>query len=157
MRCLAEAEKIGAKVINLNDNPVPKTKAATEGHGTGVVMEVVGHTDALLLALDLIRPWSQISSIGVYKEKIEMNRPMLYGKNVTMSFDRCPVRSIFADALELLVKEQKKVAFLCGKTIPFEEAPKAEDFEARKMHKIVFKMRGEQTGQSIEDKVKQCK
>lgn len=69
MRCLAEAEKIGARVINLNDNPVPKTKAATESHGTGIVMEVVGHTDALLLALDLIRPWSQASSIGVYKKK----------------------------------------------------------------------------------------
>lgn len=54
-----------------------------------------------------------------------MNGLMLYGRNVMMSFDRCPVRSIFEDALELLVKEQKKVAFLCGKTIPFEEAPKA--------------------------------
>jgi hypothetical protein len=82
-----------------------------------------------------------------------MNGLMLCGKKVTVSFDRCPVRSIFEDALELLVKEQKKVALLCGKTIPFEEAPKAEDFEARKVHKIMFKRRGEQTGQSIEDKV----
>jgi threonine dehydrogenase-like Zn-dependent dehydrogenase len=152
---LAEAEKIGAKVINLNDDPVPKIKAATDGRGADVVMEVVGHTDALLLALDLIRPWGQISSIGVHTEKIEMNGLMLYGKNVTMSFGRCPVRSIFEDALEVLVKEQKKVAFLCGKTMPLEDAPKAyEDFEARKVHKIVFKMGGEKTGQSIEEKVK---
>jgi threonine dehydrogenase-like Zn-dependent dehydrogenase len=152
---LAEAEKIGAKVINLNDDPVPKIKAATDGRGADVVMEVVGHTEALLLALDLIRPWGQISSIGVHTEKIEMNGLMLYGKNVTMSFGRCPVRSIFEDALEVLVKEQKKVAFLCGKTMPLEDAPKAyEDFEARKVHKIVFKMGGEKTGQSIEEKVK---
>jgi threonine dehydrogenase-like Zn-dependent dehydrogenase len=118
-------------------------------------MEVVGHADALLLALDLIRPWGQISSIGVHMEKIEMNGMMLYGKNVTMSFGRCPVRSIFEDALEVLVKEQKKVAFLCGKTMPLEEAPKAyEDFEARKVHKIVFKMSGEKVGHSVEEKVK---
>jgi threonine dehydrogenase-like Zn-dependent dehydrogenase len=142
---LAEAEKIGAKVINLNDDPVPKIEAATEDRGADIVTEVVGHADALLLALDLIRPWGQVSSIDVHTGKFEMNGLMLYGKNVTMSFDRCPVRSIFEDALELLVKEQKKVAFLCGKTIPFEAAPKAEDFEARKAHKIVFKMRGEQT------------
>jgi threonine dehydrogenase-like Zn-dependent dehydrogenase len=83
-----------------------------------------------------------------------MNGLMLYGKNVATSFGRCPVRSMFEDALKVLVKEQKRVAVLCGKTTPLEEAPKAyEDFEARKVHKIVFKMSGEQTGQSIEDKV----
>lgn len=66
---------------------------------------------------------------------------MLYGKNVSMAFGRCPVRSIFEEALALLVQEQKKVAFLCGKTMSIEEAPKAyRDFEQRKVHKIVFKM-----------------
>lgn len=43
--------------------------------------------------------------------------------------------------MALLVQEQKKVAFLCGKTMSLEDAPKAyEDFEARKVHKIVFKI-----------------
>lgn len=65
---------------------------------------------------------------------------MLYGKNVTTSFGRCPVRSIFEEALEVLVQEQKKLAFLCGITMPLENAPRAyKDFEARKVHKIVFK------------------
>jgi threonine dehydrogenase-like Zn-dependent dehydrogenase len=67
--CLAEAEKFGAKVINLNNNLVPKIKAATEGRGANVVMEVVGQADALLFALDLTRPLGQISSIGVHTEK----------------------------------------------------------------------------------------
>ena len=152
---LAEAEKIGAKVINLNDDPVAKIKAATNGRGADVVMEIVGHTDALMLSLDLIRPWGQISSIGVHTEKMEMNGLILYGKNVTMSFGRCPVRSIFEDALDLLVQQQDKVAFLCGKTMSLEDAPQAyKDFEQRKVHKIVFKMNGEHTGQSIEEKVK---
>lgn len=146
---LAEAEKIGAKTIALNDNPVEKIKAATDGRGADVAMEVVGHGDALQLALDLIRPWGQISSIGVHTETLQLAGLMLYGKNVTMSFGRCPVRSIFEDALDVLVKEQKKVAFLCGKTMPLEEAPKAyEDFEQRKVHKIVFKMGGP-TGETI--------
>lgn len=58
-----------------------------------------------------------------------------------MAFGRCPVRSIFEEALALLVQEQKKVAFLCGKTMPLEEAAQAyKDFEARKVHKIVFKL-----------------
>lgn len=62
---LAEAEKLGAKPINLNDNPLQKIKDATDGRGADVVMEVVGHADAFQLCFDMIRPWGQISSIGV--------------------------------------------------------------------------------------------
>lgn len=152
---LAEAEKIGAKTINLNDDPVLNIKAVTEGRGADVVIEVVGHADALLLGVDLIRPFGKISCLGVHTEKLELNGLIMYGKNATMAFGRCPVRSIFEDALKLLVQEQKKVAFLCGKTMSLEDAPQAyKDFEARKVHKIVFKMRGP-VGQSIESKVGQ--
>jgi threonine dehydrogenase-like Zn-dependent dehydrogenase len=70
-----------------------------------------------------------------------INGLLMYGKNITMSFGRCPVRSIFEDALACLVKEQKKVAFLCGKTMSLEDAPQAyKEFEARKVSKVVFKM-----------------
>ncbi|KAK3670411.1 hypothetical protein LTR78_009651 [Recurvomyces mirabilis] len=138
---LDEAEKLGAKVIHNNDNPIQKIKDASGGRGADVVVECVGHADAFQLAFDMIRPWGQISSIGVHTEQLPMNGLLCYGKNVTMAFGRCPVRSIFEDALKLLVQEQKKVAFLCGKTMSLEDAPKAyEDFEARKCHKIVFKM-----------------
>ncbi|KAM3415201.1 hypothetical protein BST61_g10321 [Cercospora zeina] len=138
---LEQAAALGAIPINLNDNPVQKIKDATEGRGADVVMEVVGHADAWNLSFDMIRPWGAISSIGVYTEKWEVNGLMLYGKNVQMAFGRCPVRSIFEEALELLVQEQKKVAFLCGKTMSLEDAPQAyKDFEQRKVHKIVFKM-----------------
>ncbi|EHY54764.1 hypothetical protein HRR83_004107 [Exophiala dermatitidis] len=151
---LAEAEKIGAIPINLNDNPVEKIKAASGGRGADVVLEVVGHADAFMLAFDMIRPWGQISSIGVHTEMIPLNGLLCYGKNVTMAFGRCPVRSIFEDALKILIKEQKKVAHLCGKTMSLEDAPQAyKDFEARKVMKIVFKMPGEATGQNVADKV----
>lgn len=139
---LAEAEKIGAKTILLNDNPVEKIKAATEGRGADVVMEVVGHADALQLALDLIRPFGQISSIGVHTETITLNGMMLYGKNVTMAFGRCPVRSIFEDALKVLVSEQDKVKFLCGRVMNLEDAPEAfRIFEQRKV-KLILQLYG---------------
>ena len=62
---LEEAAKLGAKTINLNDNPAEKIKQATGGRGADVVMELVGHADAFQLAFDMIRPFGQISSIGV--------------------------------------------------------------------------------------------
>lgn len=151
---LAEAERIGAIPVHLNDDPVAKIKAASDGRGADVVMEVVGHADAFQLAFDMIRPWGQISSIGVHTEMINMNGLMMYGKNVSMAFGRCPVRSIFEEALDVLVKEQKKVAFLCGKTMSLEEAPQAyADFQQRKVTKVVFKMDDQSTGVDIKDKV----
>ena len=79
----------------------------------------------------------------------------MYGKNVSMAFGRCPVRSIFEDALKLLVQEQKKVAFLCGRTMALEDAPQAyKDFEQRKVHKIVFKMDEKEAGKKVEDMAK---
>jgi threonine dehydrogenase-like Zn-dependent dehydrogenase len=62
---LKEAEKLGAKTINLNDDPVPKIKEMSGGRGADVVIECVGHADAWQLAFDMIRPWGKISSIGV--------------------------------------------------------------------------------------------
>lgn len=62
---LAEAEKLGAKTINLNDDPVAKIKELSGGRGADVVMEMVGHADAWQMAFEMIRPWGQISSIGV--------------------------------------------------------------------------------------------
>jgi threonine dehydrogenase-like Zn-dependent dehydrogenase len=133
---------------------VAKIKAASDGRGADVVMEVVGHADAFHLAFDMIRPFGQISSIGVHTEPINMNGLMMYGKNVSMAFGRCPVRSIFEEALQVLVREQKKVAFLCGKTMSLEDAPKAyEEFEQRKVTKVVFKMDKREAGQEVAEKV----
>jgi threonine dehydrogenase-like Zn-dependent dehydrogenase len=138
---LAEAEKIGAIPINLNDSPVEKIKAATDGRGADVVMEIVGHANAFMLAFDLVRPWGKISSVGVHTEEIPLNGLLCYGKNVTMAFGRCPVRSIFEEALDVLHREQRKVGFLCGMIMSLEDAPQAyKDFEARKVHKVVFKI-----------------
>ncbi|KAF2765763.1 GroES-like protein [Teratosphaeria nubilosa] len=149
---LEEAQKLGAIAINLNDEPVKKIKEASGGRGADVVMEVVGHADAFMLAFEMIRPWGQISSIGVHTEQIPLNGLLCYGNNVTMAFGRCPVRSIFEEALALLVQEQEKLAFLCGRTMSLEDAPKAyEMFEQRKVNKIVFKMNGEGVGKSLEE------
>lgn len=137
---LAEAEKLGAIPINLNDDPVGKVKAASQGRGADVVMEIVGHADAFMLAFDMIRPWGQISSIGVHTEQIPLNGQLCYGKNVTISFGRCPVRSVFDEALAELQKLHSKLAFLAGVVLSIEDAPQAyKDFDARKIHKAVFK------------------
>lgn len=135
---LAEAEKLGAIALKLDpESNAQAVKDATEGRGADVVMEIVGHTDALQLAFTLVRPFGKISSIGVHTATIPMEGFHLYGKNVTMAFGRCPVRSIFEEALAVLEDVQDQVKFLCGTTMKLEEAPEAyKIFEQRKVSGI---------------------
>lgn len=138
---LEQAKALGAIPIHLTEqDPVAEIKRVTNGRGADVVMEVVGHGNALQLSLDLIRPWGSISSVGMHNHALKFEGFQLYSKNATIAFGRCPVRSIFEDALEMLVKQQDKVSWLCGKTMSLEDAPEAyRDFEARKVHKVLFK------------------
>jgi threonine dehydrogenase-like Zn-dependent dehydrogenase len=79
-------------------------------------------------------------------ETFPVNGLQLYGKNVTMAFGRCPVRSIFEDALALLVQEHKKLLFLTGEVRDLETAPEAyRAFNAMEVGKVCFKItkRGE--------------
>ncbi|KAH8656289.1 chaperonin 10-like protein [Ilyonectria robusta] len=138
---LREAEKLGAVPINLSDDPVQKVKDASSGRGADVVMEAVGHTDALELAFDLIRPFGKISSVGVHNEQISFPGFALYSKNVTMAFGRCPVRSLVEETTPVLAKLKHHLAFLCQDKITLERAPEAfELFETQKAHKFLFKI-----------------
>ncbi|KAH6982457.1 hypothetical protein EDB80DRAFT_692017 [Ilyonectria destructans] len=59
---LREARKQGAMSMHLSEDLVQKIKDASSGRGADVVMEVVGHADALELAFDLIWPSAGHSS-----------------------------------------------------------------------------------------------
>lgn len=136
---LEAAKKLGAIPINLSDDPVAKVKEASSGRGADVVMEVVGHADAFELAFDLIRPFGKISSVGVHNEQISFPGFALYSKNVTMAFGRCPVRSLFDEAILVLEQLKDQLGFLCKTKMPLEEAPAAfKLFEKQKLHKILF-------------------
>ena len=138
---LEEAAKLGAIPISTTEDAVSIVKKATDGRGADVVMEVVGRSDAFNTALDLVRPWGYVSSVGVYTETLDLPGPVLFGKNVTLAFGRCPVRSIFEEALNVLVSEQEKIRFLCGTVMKIEDVEEAfRIFESGKVHKIVFDM-----------------
>ena len=103
------AKKLGAEPLNFQKDKeglMKRVQEVTDGRGADVVIEVVGLTPALRLAFDLVRPWGVISSIGVHNEDIPWTAKEGYGKNLRFQQGRCPVRSIFPDALESLRKKQ---------------------------------------------------
>jgi len=76
---------------------------STNGRGADAVMEVVGSSDALRLAIDLLRPGGTISSVGVHTAKDFAFSPVeAYDKNLVYKIGRCPAH-FYA---EKLLKEE---------------------------------------------------
>jgi len=103
------AKKLGAEVFNDQTDRAgleARIKELTDGRGADFVIEGVGHEDALKTAFDLLRPWGTISSFGVHNQGIPWDGNQAYNKNLKIQMGRCPVRSIFPEALEMLRKKQ---------------------------------------------------
>lgn len=136
---LAEAEKIGAKPLRLDEDPVGTIQTATDGRGADLALELVGGPEPFQLCLRLIRPFGIISSVGVQAHDLTLHGPTLHAKNVKVEWGRCPVYGIFDEALECLVKVQDKVSFLCDREMKLEDAVEAYRlFDSRKVHKIIL-------------------
>ncbi|KAI8634810.1 GroES-like protein [Xylariaceae sp. FL1651] len=103
------ARSLGAEPLNFKTNPegmIKRIKEVTAGRGADVVIEVVGLKPALRTAYDVIRPFGFISSIGVHNSDMPFTATDGYDKNVRVQMGRCPVRSVFPDALKVLAKKQ---------------------------------------------------
>jgi threonine dehydrogenase-like Zn-dependent dehydrogenase len=95
---LALAKQLGAEPWNDQKDRAgleARVKELTEGRGADMVIEGVGHADALKTGFDLLRPWGVISSFGVHNEAIPWSGNEAYGKNLRIQMGRCPVRSRF--------------------------------------------------------------
>ncbi|RDL32652.1 GroES-like protein [Venustampulla echinocandica] len=139
---LALAKKLGAEPFNDQTNRQgleARVKELTEGRGADIIIEGVGHADALRTGFDLLRPWGTISSFGVHNEEIPWTANQAYGKNLRIQMGRCPVRSIFPQALEMLKKHQDKLDFMMDKIMPMSQAIEGYDiFNKMQVQKVIF-------------------
>lgn len=77
---LEQARQLGAEPWNFASNRQgleDRIKEITSGRGADIVVEVVGHSSALKLGFDLLRPWGTISSVGVHNAEVSRSSPML--------------------------------------------------------------------------------
>lgn len=62
-----------------------------------------------------------------------------YGKNIWVQMGRCPVRSIFEDALKLFREKQHLLGFMEEKVIPLSEAVEGyRVFDRKEVQKVIF-------------------
>ncbi|KAK1781757.1 chaperonin 10-like protein [Copromyces sp. CBS 386.78] len=132
----AEVEKGGIGLEGM----VKMVKEVTDGRGADAVVEVVGSRPALKTAYELLRPFGVISSIGVQGHyDLPWTGGDGYNKNLRVQIGRCPVRSIFPEALEVMARKQHKFGFMYDKIMPLAEAVEGYDlFDNMKVQKVIF-------------------
>ncbi|EXM15039.1 hypothetical protein RAB80_007401 [Fusarium oxysporum f. sp. vasinfectum] len=139
---LQTAKALGAETWNLQDGDMPlreRVMELTEGRGADIVIEVVGHADALRMGFDLLRPFGRISSVGIHNENIPWTGNEGYGKNLSIQMGRCPVRSIFEDALAMFVQNQADFDFMTTDVRPLSQAKQSfDDFDKMRSQKIIL-------------------
>jgi threonine dehydrogenase-like Zn-dependent dehydrogenase len=101
---LQMAKEFGAVPLNPLSVDIKATILnGTDGRGADAVMEVVGSSDALRLAIDLLRPGGTISSVGVHTAKnFSFSPGEAYDKNLIYKVGRCPAHYY----AEKLLKEE---------------------------------------------------
>ncbi|KAH7363414.1 S-glutathione dehydrogenase [Plectosphaerella cucumerina] len=139
---LDKAKELGAEPWNYQtdrEGLEARVRELTGGRGADAVIEVVGHSSALDMAFNLLRPWGTISSVGVHNGEIPWTGNQAYGKNLTIKMGRCPVRSIFPRALALLEKKQHLFGFMTDTVMPLTDAVAGYDlFDNMKSLKVIF-------------------
>jgi threonine dehydrogenase-like Zn-dependent dehydrogenase len=106
------AKSLGAEPWNFQTDREgldKRVKELTDGRGADIVIEVVGLAPALRMGYELLRPWGVISSVGVHNGEIPWTGNEAYNKNIRIQMGRCPVRSVFEEALESLLRHQDKL------------------------------------------------
>ncbi|ODQ80943.1 hypothetical protein BABINDRAFT_165682 [Babjeviella inositovora NRRL Y-12698] len=139
---LTMAAEYGAIPIDLADGDasiLERIHALTDGRGADAVLEIVGSESALRLAFNLVRPLGFISSIGYQHGKIPFTGLDCYMKNARMQFGRCPVRTIFAESLEVFRKVSAQLEGFVDTSIDLEDAANGFAlFDQHKVRKVVL-------------------
>ncbi|KAI1327983.1 GroES-like protein [Xylariaceae sp. FL0255] len=136
------AKSLGAEPWNYltsKDSLSARVQELTDGRGADVVLEVVGQSSALEMGFELLRPWGIISSVGVHHGSIPWTGNQAYNKNLTIQMGRCPTRSIFLKALDLLERKQHLMNFMTDAMMPLTEAIEGYRlFDEAKVQKVIF-------------------
>jgi threonine dehydrogenase-like Zn-dependent dehydrogenase len=106
------AKSLGAEPWNFQTDREglnARVKELSNGRGADIIIEVVGLSPALRMGYELVRPWGVISSVGVHNAEIPWTGSEAYNKNITVQMGRCPVRSVFEEAMESLKRHQDKL------------------------------------------------
>ncbi len=137
---LEVARSFGAQPVHLTeDDPRSAVKAATGGRGADVVVDAVGHPDALDMACRMARKSGTISVIGVYAERCEVHMGVVWIKALTIRTGHANVIAHVDAVLAMMSAGILDPTPLVSRHMKLDEAPEAyEAYANREALKIVM-------------------
>lgn len=110
----------------------------TDGRGADAVMEVVGSSEALRLAIDLLRPGGTISSVGVHTAKnFSFSPTEAYDKNLVYKIGRCPAHYYAEKLLKEEVIQRYRVEKIITHHFQLNEGAKAYEIFDKKLDSCI--------------------
>jgi 2-desacetyl-2-hydroxyethyl bacteriochlorophyllide A dehydrogenase len=136
---LETARALGAVPLHLtDDDPRAAVKRAT-GRGLDVVVDAVGHPDALDLAVRLARPNGTVSATGVYTTRCQVHMGVVWIKGLTVRTGQANVIAHVDRVLELLAAGVLDPSPLISRHMALEDAAEAYAvYDRREALKIVL-------------------
>jgi 2-desacetyl-2-hydroxyethyl bacteriochlorophyllide A dehydrogenase len=137
---LETARAFGAEAVHLSEeDPRAAVKTATDGRGADVVVDAVGHPDALDMACRMARKAGTVSAVGVYAERCEVHMGVVWIKALTLRTGHANVIAHVDPVLAMMEAGRLDPTPLVSRHMKLDEAPEAyEAYANREALKIVM-------------------
>jgi threonine dehydrogenase-like Zn-dependent dehydrogenase len=111
-------------VAERGDEGIQKVMDLTNGEGSHIVLEAVGHMPAYEQAYGIVRPGGTISRVGVPQyEEAPVGFGSLFGKNVTLTGGPAPVRAYIDAAIPLVLDGTIDPGRVFDQTVTIDDVP----------------------------------
>ena len=137
---LEVARSFGAVAVHLTEeDPRAAVKEATEGRGADVVVDAVGHPDALDMACRMARKAGTVSVVGVYAERCEVHMGVVWIKALRLVTGHANVIAHVDPVLAMMDAGVLDPTPLVSRHMKLDDAPDAyEAYANRAALKIVM-------------------
>jgi threonine dehydrogenase-like Zn-dependent dehydrogenase len=130
-------------VAERGDEGVAKVMDLTNGEGSHVVIEAVGHMPAYEQAYGIVRPGGVISRVGVPQyEEAPVGFGSLFGKNATLTGGPAPVRAYLEPAIRQVLDGVIDPGRVFDRTVAIDDVPAGyAAMDARESLKVMITFR----------------
>lgn len=126
-------------VAERGDEGIAAVMDLTNGEGSHIVLEAVGHMPAYEQAYGIVRPGGTISRVGVPQyEAAPVGVGSLFGKNVTLTGGPAPVRAYMEDAIPLVLDGTIEPGKVFDRSVTIDDVPEGyKAMDAREALKVL--------------------
>ncbi len=132
---LAKAKELGSVPIDFDhEDAAARARDYSEGRGADVVVEAVGKAEAISAALELLRPWGTLVTMGAFMEpSFELPLRDFNLRHLTWRASPVPpVKNYIPRLISLIQRERLDPSPIISHVLPLDEAPRGYQLMAER-------------------------